>query len=213
MHVADLREALRGTGLRTPFRGPLSGRHATVGGSVSQNSVYWGAGLFGASADSVVSLEVVLADGRVLHTGTASQLHGTPFFRHFGPDLTGLFTCDNGALGIKSAVTLRLVPERPEVRHLSFDFPDYRRQMAAMSDIARAGLVAQMFGTDPNLAQVRAGAKTCCRTPGPSAAWCGRSSPCAKRSRRGPCGSRTTGRSRWRCPARTPWPGPASCSA
>ena len=153
---ADLREALRDTGLRTPFRGPLSGIHATVGGSVSQNSVYWGAGLFGASADSVVSMEVVLADGGVLHTGSASQINAAPFYRHFGPDLTGLFTCDSGALGIKSAVTLRLTAERPAVRHLSFDFADYRPQMAAMSDIARADLVAQMFGTDPNLAQVRA---------------------------------------------------------
>ncbi len=153
---AGLAEALRGTGLRTPFRGPLSGLRATVGGSVSQNSVYWGAGLFGASADSVVSIEVVLADGRVLNTGAASQAFGTPFFRHFGPDLTGLFTCDSGALGIKSAVTLRLVAERPAVRHLSFDFAGYRQQMAAMSDIARAGLAAQMFGTDPNLARVRA---------------------------------------------------------
>ena len=153
---ADLGEALRETGLRTPFRGPLSGIHATVGGSVSQNSVYWGAGLFGASADSVVSVEVVLADGSVLDTGSASQVNAGPFFRHFGPDLTGLFTCDSGALGIKSAVTLRLTAERPAVRHLSFDFPDYRSQMAAMSDIARGDLVAQMFGTDPALAQVRA---------------------------------------------------------
>ena len=93
---AALYEALRGSGLRTPFRGPLSGIHATLGGSISQNSVYWGAGLFGASADSVVSMEVVLADGRVLNTGSASQLNATPFFRHFGPDLTGLFTCDSG---------------------------------------------------------------------------------------------------------------------
>ena len=153
---ADLGQALRDTGLRTPFRGPLSGIHATVGGGVSQNSVYWGAGLFGASADSVVSIEVVLADGSVLNTGSASQVNAGPFFRHFGPDLTGLFTCDSGALGIKSAVTLRLAPERPATRHLSFDFPDYRRQMAAMSDIARGDLVAQMFGTDPNLARVRA---------------------------------------------------------
>lgn len=37
---AGLREALQGTGLRTPFRGPLSGIHATLGGSISQNSVY-----------------------------------------------------------------------------------------------------------------------------------------------------------------------------
>ena len=153
---ADLGEALRGTGLRTPFRGPLSGIRATVGGGVSHNSVYWGAGLFGSCADSVVSVEVVLADGGVLNTGSASRVNAPPFFRHFGPDLTGLFTCDSGALGIKSAVTLRLTAERPAVRHLSFDFPDYRSQMAAMSDIARADLVAQMFGTDPNLAQVRA---------------------------------------------------------
>ena len=153
---AGLREALRGTGLRTPFRGPLSGIRATLGGSISQNSVYWGAGLFGASADSVVAIEVVLADGRVLTTGTGAQVNATPFFRHFGPDLTGLFTCDSGALGIKSAVTLRLVAERPAVRHLSFDFADYESQMAAMSDIARGGLAAQTFGTDPNLARVRA---------------------------------------------------------
>ena len=153
---AGLGEALRGTGLRTPFRGTLSGIHATLGGSVSQNSVYWGAGLYGASADSVVAVEVVLADGRVLTTGTGSKSGATPFYRHFGPDLTGLFTCDSGALGIKSAVTLRLVAERPAVRHLSFDFADYESQMAAMSDIARAGLAAQMFGTDPNLARVRA---------------------------------------------------------
>ena len=153
---AELYASLRETPLRTPFRGPLSGINATLGGSISQNSIYWGAGLFGASADSVVSIEVVLADGRVLNTGAASQIHAAPFFRHFGPDLTGLFTCDSGALGIKSAITLRLTAKRSAVRHISFDFADYSSQMGAMSEIARCGLVAQMFGTDPNLAQVRA---------------------------------------------------------
>ena len=151
-----LHEALRPLGLRTPFWGPLSGIRATVGGSVSQSSVYWGAGLFGASADSVISLEVVLADGSILNTGSAAQQNGAPFFRHFGPDLTGIFCCDCGALGIKTSVTLRLLPEFEAVEHVSFDFAECPAQLTAMSQIARENLVAQMFGTDPTLNTVRA---------------------------------------------------------
>lgn len=151
-----LHEALKGSGLRTPFWGPLSGLQATVGGSVSQNSVFWGAGLFGASADSVVSMEVVLADGSVLATGSAAQRNGRPFFRHFGPDLTGLFTCDTGALGVKATITLRLLSALPACRHISYDFDNYPNQVKAMCEISRQNLVAQMFGTDPGLGQVRA---------------------------------------------------------
>ncbi|ARN73351.1 FAD-binding oxidoreductase [Oceanicoccus sagamiensis] len=151
-----LYEALKDTGLRTPFWGPLSGFHATVGGSISQSSVFFGAGLFGASADSVVSLDVVLADGSVLSTGSAAQKNGSPFFRHFGPDLTGLFTCDTGALGIKSTITLRLMPEFKSIRHVSYDFDNYESQIKALSEISRQHLAAQMFGTDPGLGQIRA---------------------------------------------------------
>ena len=151
-----LYEALKDTGLRTPFWGPLSGFHATVGGSVSQSSVFFGAGLFGASADSVISMDVVLADGSILSTGSAAQINGSPFFRHFGPDLTGLFTCDSGALGIKTAITLRLMPEFTSIRHISYDFDNVESQIAALSEIARKNLAAQMFGTDPGLGKIRA---------------------------------------------------------
>ncbi|NJO12456.1 MAG: FAD-binding oxidoreductase [Gammaproteobacteria bacterium] len=48
---AALNDALKARGLRTPFYGPFSGIAATVGGSLSQNSVSWGTGLFGVSAD------------------------------------------------------------------------------------------------------------------------------------------------------------------
>jgi FAD/FMN-containing dehydrogenase len=72
-------------GLRTPFWGTLSGIRATVGGSLSQNALFWGSGQYGTAIDSLLSLEVVLGDGTLVHTGSAAQINSTPFFRHFGP--------------------------------------------------------------------------------------------------------------------------------
>ena len=147
----QLHEALNGTGYRTPYWGTLSGIKATVGGSLSQNSIFWGSGRYGSAVDSVLSLEVALADGTVLDTGSNAHRNGTPFFRHYGPDLTGLFCCDTGALGIKTRATLQLVPELSARRFASFDFDNYRDLAAAMSAIARAGLAAECFGFDPFL--------------------------------------------------------------
>ncbi len=151
----DLHEALEGTGLRTPYWGTLSGLHATVGGSVSQNSIFWGSARHGSAADSVVGLEVVLADGSVIHTGAGAQKNSGPFFRHYGPDLTGLFTCDTGALGLKATITLKLIPVAAHKEQLSFDFADYPALIAAMSDVSRAGLADECFAFDPNLQAVR----------------------------------------------------------
>ena len=151
----DLYEALSDTGLRTPYWGTLSGLHATVGGSVSQNSIFWGSARHGTAADSVIGLEVVVADGSVVRTGAGAQRNGAPFFRHYGPDLTGLFTCDNGALGLKATVTMRLIPVAASREQLSFDFPDYPALVAAMSDVSRSGLADECFAFDPNLQAVR----------------------------------------------------------
>ena len=87
----QLYEALAAQGLRTPYFGPMSGQLATVGGALSQNSMFFGSATYGTVAESVLGLEVVLADGRVLRTGSRGTKHGGPFFRHYGPDLTGLF--------------------------------------------------------------------------------------------------------------------------
>lgn len=150
-----LHEALEGSGLRTPYWGTLSGIHATVGGGLSQNSIFWGSGRHGTAADSVVSLDVVLADGTVVSTGANAQLNSAPFFRHYGPDLTGLFTSDAGALGFKATATLRLIPVCEHQQHLSFDFADYATLIKAMSVIARAGLADESFAFDPRLQAVR----------------------------------------------------------
>ncbi|CAA0081378.1 putative FAD-linked oxidoreductase [Halioglobus japonicus] len=151
-----LHEALGQQRLRTPYWGPLSGRYATVGGSVSQNSIFWGGSRYGSSADSVVSMEVVLANGDILRTGSAAQQHATPFFRHFGPDLTGLFCSDCGALGLKATITLKLMPDAGEQDYLSFDFNSYPGLLAAMAEITRQGLASECFGFDPLLTEMRA---------------------------------------------------------
>ena len=151
----QLYEALSGTGLRTPFWGTLSGIHATVGGGASQNCAFWGSGRYGAGADSIVGLEVVLADGTILKTGAAAQTHSGPFFRHYGPDLTGLFCGDTGAFGFKTKVTLKLIPAREERRFISFEFEDHASLVAGMSAIARSQRTMECFAFDPYLQSQR----------------------------------------------------------
>ncbi len=148
---ADLYEALKGTGLRTPYWGTLSGLKATVGGSVSQNSIFFGSGLYGTAADSVIGLEVVMADGEIITTGSAAQRNSGPFLRHYGPDLTGLFTSDSGSLGIKATITLKLISKVPHVAFTSFSFPDHASMFTAASEVSRRGLACEAFGFDPYL--------------------------------------------------------------
>ncbi len=145
-------EALKEQGLRAPYFGALSGMYSTVGGAMSQNSIFFGSGLHGTAADSCLGLEVVLADGRILKTGSwATPFNPTPFFRSYGPDLTGIFLADTGALGFKTKVVLRLIPFPTETRFLSFAFDDYNDVAAAMGEVSRRSLAAECFAFDPYL--------------------------------------------------------------
>ena len=148
-----LYEALKAKGLRTPFYGPLSGLASTVAGGLSQGAALLGASKYGSSADSVVALKIVLADGRLLDTGS---INGFPaFFRNYGPDLAGLFLGDAGALGIKAEATLRLI-ERPAAEgYASFAFKTRAATLAAASALARTGAFPEIFGFDPALQRVR----------------------------------------------------------
>jgi len=150
-----LHEALEPLGVRTPFWGTLSGMKATVGGSLSQNSIFWGSCRYGSAADSVIGFDVVLADGEILRTGAAAHTASTPFFRHYGPDLTGLFTADSGALGLKATATLKLIPAAEARAFVSFDFERHDQLLAAMSEVSRRRLAEACFGMDPRLQAVR----------------------------------------------------------
>jgi FAD/FMN-containing dehydrogenase len=140
---AKLNAALRPLGLRPPVWGTLSGLHATVGGGMSQNGLFWGA-RNGSIAPTALGMDVVLADGSIVTTGNDT-------LRPFGPDVTGLFAADCGAFGIKARITLPLVREADAFAYGSFAFDAPAAFVAASSEIGRAGLAAESFGFDPFL--------------------------------------------------------------
>ena len=143
---AALHDALAQHGLRPPHFGPASGRISTIGGSLSQHSAFFGSAIHGTSADSVLSLDVVLANGEVLRTGSAAAKGGAPFMRSYGPDLTGAFLGDCGALGVKAAATLRLSPVPQGADFASYSFPTFEAMIAAQAGIARAELASECLG-------------------------------------------------------------------
>jgi D-lactate dehydrogenase (cytochrome) len=152
---ADLRTALKAHGLRTPFWGPLSGISSTVGGGLSQQNAFFGAGVWGPTSESVATLCVVLADGAIVRTGSAGTAGGRAFFRHFGPDLAGLFLGDTGALGVKTEVTFRLIAEPSHEGWVSFGFDTLAATARAVAAVARTGLACEVAAFDPALAKVR----------------------------------------------------------
>ncbi len=144
-----LYEALAEHEVRTPYFGPLSGMYATIGGAVSQNSLFLGSGTYNTTAESVLGLKVALADGSLLQTGSAAHKHGSPFWRHFGPDLTGIFTADTGAFGVKAEVTLRLIEAPAVTLFMSFGFDTIEAMLATQTVLARKRICAECYGFDP----------------------------------------------------------------
>jgi FAD/FMN-containing dehydrogenase len=146
---AQLDAALKPHGLRTPFWGPFSGYTATVGGSLSQGTATFGTSRVGTSGDNVLAFDIVLADGRLLTTGSGGQPHHLPFTRQYGPDLTGLFANDAGRLGVKARITLPLEPRPALVDGMSVRFTDFATLCTALERIARDGLASECVAMDP----------------------------------------------------------------
>lgn len=120
-----LAAALKPHGLRPAPAPPISGSHSTIGGAAAQ-------GITG--SEGFIGLAAVLADATVVRTGTWSTPGGVPFWRHYGPDLTGLFIGDCGAFGLKTEIVLRLLPPAQK-RFASFGFdrgPDVVACIAAL---------------------------------------------------------------------------------
>ncbi|MEW6426970.1 MAG: FAD-linked oxidase C-terminal domain-containing protein [Thermodesulfobacteriota bacterium] len=99
----DLKQAAARHGLFYP-PDPASYSFCTLGGNVAEGAGGPAAVKYGVTRDYVLALEVVLADGRILHTGerTAKGV--------VGYDLTRLFTGSEGTLGIITKITVRLLP-------------------------------------------------------------------------------------------------------
>ncbi len=148
---AELDKALEAHGLRAIFWGPFSGHTATIGGSMSQGSVNFGSAKHGVSGAAALAFEIVLADGTILQTGSAGQPCHNSFFRHYGPDLTGLFAADAGALGIKTKITLALEKRPTFVDGISFAFGDFESVCQSVSAVTGDGLASEVFGMDADV--------------------------------------------------------------
>jgi len=90
---------------------PSSQKACTIGGNVAENSGGPHTLAYGVTTNHVLGLEVVLADGSVIHTGAA-------FWDRPGYDLTGLMVGSEGTVGIVTEITVRLVHQPEEVKTL-----------------------------------------------------------------------------------------------
>ncbi|WP_426998266.1 FAD-binding oxidoreductase [Pseudarthrobacter sp. N5] len=128
---ADLNDAAAAHGLMYA-PDPASFRMSTIGGNVATNAGGLRCAKYGVTRDSVLALDVVLADGSLIHTG-----HQT-FKGVAGYDLTGLFVGSEGTLGIVVGVTVRLKYLPREVHTIAAFYPDFRLAASGVLAVGRA---------------------------------------------------------------------------
>ncbi|MET8341295.1 FAD-binding oxidoreductase [Streptomyces microflavus] len=112
---------------------PSSWETCTIGGNIGTASGGLCCVKYGVTAEYVLGLEVVLADGRLLTTGrrTAKGVAGY--------DLTRLFVGSEGSLGIVVKAVLALKPQPPQQLVLAAEFPSAAAACDAVCRIMERG--------------------------------------------------------------------------
>jgi glycolate oxidase len=124
---------------------PSSQSVCSIGGNVAENAGGAHCLKYGFTTTHVMALEVVLADGTLVHMG--SKALDAP-----GYDLAGVFVGSEGTLGVATKITLRIV-KRPEcVQTLLAAFANTNDAGAAVSGIIAAGMLPAAIEMMDNLA-------------------------------------------------------------
>ncbi|MFI2299856.1 FAD-binding oxidoreductase [Actinacidiphila glaucinigra] len=135
---AALSRAVAERGLYYP-PDPSSWEQCTIGGNIGTGSGGLCCVKYGVTAEYVLGLEVVLADGRLLRTGrrTAKGVAGY--------DLTRLFVGSEGSLGIVVRAVLALKPAPPAQLALVAEFGSAEAACVAVCDIMAGGHVPSLL--------------------------------------------------------------------
>jgi len=120
-------------GLRLPVA-PKAPSPATLGGAIAKNTQMEIGSLSGAIGGIVEGLRLVAANGEIVEIGAEVQACG-------GYDLAGLIAGSEGAFGIISEATLRLMPAAPAVRLMIARFSDEDAALAAAEALVQHRLV------------------------------------------------------------------------
>ncbi|QWF80781.1 FAD-binding oxidoreductase [Amycolatopsis sp. CA-230715] len=134
----DFRDAVEKHGLFYP-PDPSSYDWCTIGGNLSTNAGGLCCVKYGVTTDSVLGLEVVLADGSLLKTGRRT-VKGVA-----GYDLAKLFVGSEGTLGVITQATVALKPLPQAPATLVAGFTSTEAAGEAVARVVREGLVPSLL--------------------------------------------------------------------
>lgn len=126
-----LNAAVRPHGLFMPVD---PGAEASLGGMAATNASGTNAVRYGTMRDLVLGLEVVLASGETIRTGSRARKSSS------GYDLTRLLVGSEGTLGVFTELTVRLVGLPPAVLGATVVFPDVAAAVQSAVAIIQAGI-------------------------------------------------------------------------
>ncbi len=113
---------------------PASATLASIGGMVSTNASGNRALKYGTTRDYIMALEVILADGRVLKTGSIAPKTSS------GYELSHLFATSEGTLGVITELTMKILPMPEYVAYAQARFPDIESAGKTVEKMLTSGI-------------------------------------------------------------------------